>query len=88
MDDFIDGILTFIGTATMTEGEYASIQLESYGYDQETYEAIQAMLAARDGISTVLLDRLAAYFTAKGVDITAPQASGTSNIFVGGSLCD
>jgi hypothetical protein len=86
MRDFIDAILVFIGTSSMTDGEFESLSIVSYGYDQETYEAILAMINAyRDGVST-LPDRLKAYFEAKGVEISTPQPTAKSHIFVGGDL--
>ncbi len=85
MRDFVDGILTFIGTATLTDGEEATIQLPEYGYDQETYDQIRIILGLRESISQ-FDEKLIAYFKAKGVDVTSPQASGSSNIFVGGCL--
>ena len=86
MRDFIDGILTFIGTSTMTDEEFESFTIDSYGYDQETYEAILAMVVAyRDGVS-VLPERLKAYFEAKGVAITDPASTANSQIFVGADL--
>ncbi len=85
MRDFIDEILTFIGTATMTDGEYASVSIDSASYDQPTYEAILAMLNTRESIST-FVDRLTAYFEAKGVVVVPPESTGSSNIFVGGDL--
>lgn len=85
MRDFIDAILTFIGTATLTDVEFDGLTIETYGYDEETYLAIDAVLQSRDGVST-FRDRLSAYFQAKGVTISTPEPTAKSSIFVGGDL--
>lgn len=86
MRDFIDNILSFIGTASLTDLEFDSITIESYGNDVETYEAILAILLERDGVST-FIERLKSYFVAKGVEITdTPEHTAKSGIFVGGVL--
>lgn len=85
MRDFIDAILAFIGTSSLTDVEFDDLTIVSYGYDQETYEAIDAVLQARDGVST-FRDRLTEYFEAKGVEISTPQPTAKSHIFVGGDL--
>ena len=68
----------------MTDGEFDSLTIDAAAYDVETYNAIWAILDARESIST-LENRLKAFFNAKGVEVT-PPSSGKSNIFVGGVL--
>lgn len=84
MREFINGILSFIGTSSLTDEEFSSISLSSYGYDQATYEAIAGVLTSRNSIST-MHDRLASYFKAKGVELTEVE-TGKSNILVGSVL--
>lgn len=84
MRDFIDSILTFIGTSSLTDNEFDSLTIQAAAYDVETYNAIWAILDSRESIST-LGDRLTYYFQAKGLEITTPS-SAKSNILVGGVL--
>jgi hypothetical protein len=84
MRDFIDAILTVISTASLSNEEYDALEISSAAYDQETYDAIAAVLDARESIS-VLKDRLIAYFKVKGLDV-APLDTAKTNIFVGGVL--
>ena len=84
MRDFLNGILTFIGSTSLTDEEFDALTIESYGYDQATYQALAHVLEARESIST-LQDRLVSYFEAKGVSVTANE-TGKSNIFIGAVL--
>lgn len=84
MRDFLDAILEFIGAASLSDDEFNSLTIESAGYDQETYDALFDILKARDSISA-MLDRLGAYFKAKGVSLTE-GSSGQSQIYIGSVL--
>lgn len=84
MRDFLDAILAFIDAASLSDDEFNSLTITSYAYDQETYDALFAILKARDSVST-LLDRLAGTFIAKGATITKGD-SGQSQIYVGSVL--
>lgn len=84
MRDFLNGILTFIGSTSLTDVEFEGLTIESYGYDQETYQALADVLEARESIST-LQDRLVSYFEAKGVSVVANE-TGKTNIFIGAVL--
>jgi hypothetical protein len=83
--DFINAILTFINASTLTDEEYDAIDVESFGYDSDTYTLILGILDAREVVSSTR-DRLTYYFQAKGVEVSAPS-SGRSNILIGGDLC-
>lgn len=84
MRDFLNAILTFLSLSSLTDDEFDSLEIESAGLDVETYEALDAIVAARDSVSDAR-DRLRYYFLAKGVSIT--EVEGSSNILVGGSVC-
>lgn len=85
MRDFLNGILTFIGTASLTDVEFDALTITSYGYDQATYDALYFVLDDREAVSS-LKDRLTAYFTAKGVSLSTTTDPGKTNIFVGSVL--
>jgi hypothetical protein len=83
---FIDAILDFIGAASLSDEEFDSLEIESAALDTDTYNAIYAILQARELVSNTV-DRLRYYFQAANVYIpTASQAK--SNIVVGRALCD
>lgn len=83
--DFLNAVLAFIGAASLTDEEFDSLTIESYGYDSATYEALLAVLDSREALSNDRT-RLQYFFLAKGVEVSAP--AGSSNIFVGSVLCD
>lgn len=85
MRSFINAILSFIGSESLTDEEFDGLTITVYGYDQATYEAIDAVIAARDSSSN-MRTRLGYYFQAKGVSITSVSQA-QSNIFIGGELC-
>lgn len=86
MRDFFDAILAFIVTTSLTDEEFATCESEIPIYDQGTYDDLARVLLAREAVS-VIKDRLVAYYLARGVTVTA-ATSGSSNIWLGGSLCD
>lgn len=86
MRDFLDAILNFIVTTSLTDEEFETVESTITIYDQSTYDDLARILIAREAVS-VLKDRLISYYKARGVDV-APVNSGNSNIFIGGSLCD
>jgi hypothetical protein len=73
-----------IGASSLTDDEFDGLEIEAYGYDQETYDALAAVLIARESVSTTL-DRLEYYFLARGVELTAAD-SAQSNIYLGSAL--
>lgn len=85
MRDFLDAILAFIICSTLSDAEWSTIDdLNDQSYTLENYEALLGILDARDSVSNAR-DRLAYYFKAAGVEITASSA-GKTNILVGGVL--
>lgn len=84
MREALNEILSFIGAESLTDQEFDSIELESMDDQQAVYEALFAVVVAREAVSTIK-DQLKYYFLAKGVSIEE-QASGTSNIFIGARL--
>ena len=86
MRDFLDAILSFIGSESLTDIEYSDIDLEDEEYTLETYEALKATLQERESVSTQFV-KLQSYFTAKGVNLSEDiSPTPTSNILIGGSL--
>lgn len=81
MRDFLDGILNFIDCESLTDLEFAGIDLALPLYDQATYEALANVLKNREVVSTAQ-DRLIAYFKAKGFEADAISTA-QSNILVG-----
>lgn len=86
MREFLNAILSFIGASSLTDLEFESLEIESYAYDAATYEALLAIVDARESVSNTR-DRLRYYFLARGVEVSASSA-GRSNILVGAVLCD
>lgn len=84
MRDFLDAILDFIGAESLTDDEFAGIDIALPIYDQATYDALAAVLEAREVVST-MQERLVNYFTAKGVSVTAADV-GKSHIYIGSVL--
>ena len=83
MREFLNAILLTIGTTALTDGEFNSITLPAFGYDTATYQALDAIVSARDSISDLRL-RLQYIFRAKGVAVS--PIAGQSNIFIGSPL--
>lgn len=84
MRDFLNAILAFIVAESLTDEEFATCTATMPIYDQASYDDLSRVLASRDSISTYQ-DRLTAFYTAKGVNLT-PAKTGTSNIFLGAVL--
>lgn len=87
MRDWLNAILVFIGSASLSDLEYAAIdisKLEVQVYNQAAYDALSAVLVARETVST-MQKRLEGFFTAKGLNVVTAQ-TGKSNIFLGDSL--
>jgi hypothetical protein len=83
--DFLDAILSFIGAASLSDDEYASIDLDTQAYNVETYEALLTILDAREQVSN-LRDRLRYYFLARDVAVS-DAAAASSKILIGDVLC-
>ena len=84
MRDFLDAILQFIGTSSLTDMEFDSLTISTADYDVATYEALASVLLTREAVSSIKI-RLVAFFNAKGVGVV-PVVSGRSNIFAGAVL--
>lgn len=86
MRDFLDAILAFIESESLTDEEFGTITLDEPEYTKEVYEALKAVLLSRESVSGQG-KRLKLYFIAKGVDLndsdTRPAAS---QIFIGSEL--
>jgi hypothetical protein len=82
---FLDAILAFIETATLTDEEFESLEVEEQVYTQEVYEALLAVLDERETVSTTR-DRLEYYFLARGVEVEASSVEAKSNVYLGSSL--
>lgn len=88
MRDFLNAILAFIGTSSLTDLEFDQLEtdLPGYGYDLETFEAMKALLFERDEV-TETSERLSFYFQAKGLDVDGEENDEPkSNIFIGSAL--
>lgn len=87
MRDWLNSILAFIGSESLTDGEYSGVNtslLTLSVYNQAAYDALASVLDTRDAVSTVQ-DRLVAYFKARGFDVEALN-TGRTNIFIGAVL--
>ena len=80
----MDAILAFIGSTSLTNDEFDTIDLESQSYTVECYEALLAVLDSRESVSNAR-DRLRYYFLARDVSVTETSAA-KSNILIGGEL--
>lgn len=85
MRDFLNGILQFIGSESLTDDEFATITIDVEDFTIESYNALKAVLESREGVSGQL-KRLKAYFESKGVDIDARSSGPQSNILIGFQL--
>lgn len=86
MRDFVDAILIFIGAASLSDSEFASLASSLQIYTVELYTELLAIIDARESVSGTR-DRLTCYFLARGVEVSA-SSPGRSNIYIGGTLCD
>jgi len=86
---FLDAILAFIGSTSLTDLEFEDIDISDLSvnvYNQELYDVLAQVLVDRDAISTTK-DRLTYFFKSKGIAVdetTVTQAK--SNIFIGAVL--
>lgn len=87
MRDWLNAIFTFIGAASLSDLEYAAIdtsKLTLLTYNQAAYDALSAVLATRDSVSTMQA-RLIGIFAAKGFTVS-PADTGKTNIYLGSAL--
>lgn len=88
MREFLNNILNFIGSESLTDDEFNSIETDVPNYSKVTYLALKSVVDARESISGQG-KRLKLYFIARGVDVSdannavpAPK----SNILIGVAL--
>jgi hypothetical protein len=79
----LNAILAFIGTTSLTDEEFDSMDVDEESNSRDIYEALLLILDARGDIVNYQ-ERLRYYYLAKGTSFEA--ATGKSNIFVGSSL--
>lgn len=87
MRDWLNAILVYIGSATMTDLEYNSLNfltLDVNVYSQSAYDQLSSILLAREAVST-MQRRLFGLFLAKGADIREANVAKT-NILLGSAL--
>ena len=84
---FLNNILAFIGTTSLTDEEFDSIELEAAGWDQATYDVLSEVLVAREAVSS-MQERLKYAFRARGIEVdpSAVSTNAKSNILIGGPL--
>lgn len=83
--DFLDNILAFIDSESLTDDEFDAVEnvaLEDYSL--VTYNALKGLLEDRESVSTQV-EKLTYFFKAKGLDVD-DSATALSNIFIGGAL--
>lgn len=87
MRDFLNFVLNFIGSSTLTDDEFLDFDGLDFGNNLVTFTALKMLLIERDE-ATETTDRLKYYFLGKGVAgiiddvVDAPR----SNIFIGAAL--
>lgn len=84
MRTFLNNILAIIGATSLTDGEFATVESETIEYSQSTYDDLARVLESRESVSTTI-DRLNAYFLARGVTIEELE-TGKTNIYIGSVL--
>lgn len=85
MRAFVDSILSFINSWSLSDEEYQSLEIDEQAYTVETYTAIKTILEGRESVSTYV-SRLTAYFTAKGIDVGDGTITAKSEILIGDCL--
>ncbi len=88
MRDFLNFILGFIGSTSLTDDEFSDLTITSYGNDVDTFEALKMLLIERNE-GDPLVDQLKYYFLAKGVGAVEDEdiePVAQSNIFIGSAL--
>lgn len=87
MRDWLNAILTFIETTSLTDVEYDSIDqtgMITNIYNQEAYDQLSAVLEGRESVSD-LQARLVGLFSAKGFTVDEADLAKT-NIYIGDVL--
>lgn len=84
MREFLDAILAFIVTESLTDEEFATCTATMPIYDQTSYDDLARVLVSRESVSTYQ-ERLLSFYEAKGVDID-PAETGKTDILLGCTL--
>ncbi len=87
MRDWFNAIFIFIGTTSLTDVEFASINalnITTNEYSQAAYDELSKVLLSREAVST-MQSRLVGVFKAKGTDVVAASTAKT-NIYLGDVL--
>lgn len=92
MRDFLNAILAFIGSESLTDEEFATIEAQGtfVVYSKATYDVLKATIEAREAVSGQA-KKLKLYFIARGVDISEGSNKAhtpRSNILIGMPLCN
>jgi len=86
MRNFLNGILSFIGSESLTDNEFDTVTITEQTYSVATYNALKSILESRESVSNQLW-KLKSFFTIKGVSLSGQRAvTPTSQIFVGARL--
>lgn len=87
--EYLDQILLFIGSTTLTDEEFNSIDIDDPNNKLEVYNALLLILDGRESVTT-MQKRLKYYFLAQGVafaqDGDSPLKKPKSNIYIGSVL--
>lgn len=86
MRDFLDSILAFISTESLTDLEFETVTSTLPLYDQSTYDDLSRILANRENVS-IMQDRLTFFYRAKGVEFQE-AITASSNIWLGSPIED
>jgi len=85
MRDFLNAILAFIGSESLTDEEFDAIEGTFVVYSKATYDCLKAIIEAREAVSGQS-KKLKLYFIARGVDVSDGSTTThkpRSNILIG-----
>jgi lipocalin len=87
MRDFLNSILDFIGSESLTDEEFDAIEVQGTFvlYSKATYDVLKATIEAREAV-TGQSKKLKLYFIARGVDVSDGSTTvhkPKSNILIG-----
>lgn len=82
--DFLNAILGFISSTSLTDAEFLTAQGTANIFDQTSYDDLARILETREDVST-MQDRLTHFYSAKGVKVKS-VVTGSTNIFIGAVL--
>lgn len=87
MRAWLNAILSFIGSTSLTDLEYAGLNVVGVTvevYDQASYDVLAGLLEDRESVSS-LQERLIGLYAAKGFTVEANVVA-KSNIYIGDVL--